>query len=172
MTISPLKKNKKGKGGPPSSAPKTLATAKFRERQALELRSAGKNYQQIADIMKMSLSGARKCVIRSLEYIQNEITEKAHEVRSLELGRLDLLLDVAMEAVIESKDLGAIDKVVKIMERRAKLLGLDQPTQMDILVSTPQQVREENRIKIVQVHPEMTDDEVESALTALDNMSQ
>jgi hypothetical protein len=45
-------------------------------------------------------------------------------VRDLELQRLDALYLKAWEAV-EEGDLPSIDRCLRIMERRAKLLGLD-----------------------------------------------
>ena len=55
--------------------------------------------------------------------------ENVDEVRTIELQRLDsLLFSIWPEA--QKGTLKAVDMVVKIMERRAKLLGLDAPTKL------------------------------------------
>jgi len=46
-------------------------------------------------------------------------------VRDLELQRLDDLYLIAYRAIIDGYDLAGIDRCLRIMERRSKLLGLD-----------------------------------------------
>src|SRR3990167_2042270 len=53
-------------------------------------------------------------------------TEKAEEIRAIETARLDVMLH-AIAAKVRSGDLPAIDRVLKIMDRRAALWGLDAP---------------------------------------------
>src|SRR5262249_1768295 len=52
---------------------------------------------------------------------------------SLDLHRLDGLLEVFYKRAIEKADCQAGLCVVKILERKAALLGLDQPTKLDIV---------------------------------------
>jgi hypothetical protein len=54
--------------------------------------------------------------------------EKAERPRDLEIRRLDALT-VALAPGIQSGDVRAILAAVRVMERRAKLLGLDGPQQ-------------------------------------------
>ena len=57
------------------------------------------------------------------------LQEPADELRTLELERLDrLLLGVWGQAAKGNQ--GAVDRALKIMERRARLLGLDAPTKV------------------------------------------
>jgi len=65
-------------------------------------------------------------VRRALAALKVETEEKAEEVRDLELRRLDKMLQIA-EAAAEGGDLAAIDRVIRIQERRSKYLGLDAP---------------------------------------------
>jgi hypothetical protein len=58
--------------------------------------------------------------------LRETLQEPADEVRQLELLRLDRYLSAIAEKV-DSGDLKAIDRALKIMERRSKLLGLDAP---------------------------------------------
>lgn len=99
-------------------------TALERQRQALELRKAGMGYEAIArQVGYASHSGAIKAVQTAM---QRTIQEPADELRALEVARLDdmlagLWVDARRGAV------GKIDRVLRIMERRATLLGLDAP---------------------------------------------
>lgn len=90
--------------------------------QALDLRRKGYSYVQIAAIMGYAYaSGAEKAVRRALKYV---IREPAEAVRKLELDRLDSMLQ-AIWPRVQRGDLLAMDRALRIEERRAKLLGLD-----------------------------------------------
>jgi hypothetical protein len=57
------------------------------------------------------------------------LQEPADELRKMELERLDRLL-LAVWGQAAKGNQGGIDRALKIMERRAKLLGLDAPTKV------------------------------------------
>lgn len=102
---------------------------KQKERDALELRTAGYGWQEIADELKYTnASGAWKAVDRLLAKV---IREPAEQLIALELRRLDDMLQ-AIYSLILAGNLGAIDRGLKIQERRAKLLGLDRPMKFDV----------------------------------------
>jgi len=77
---------------------------------------------------------AYKDVKRELDYIRNQIGEDASAVLTLELNRLDVMFE-AMYKQARKGNQGAIDRVLRIMERRAKLLGLDAPQRHDVAAS-------------------------------------
>jgi len=82
--------------------------------------------------MGCSKSAAYERVQRALAAIPAEAVD---EYRRLETDRLDTLLELAMRKV-ESEDKGflfAIDRVLAIMDRRAKLLGLDSPVKHEVI---------------------------------------
>jgi len=111
-------------------------TARERERRGLALRLEGKTYQQIARELGMSEAGAYKAVLRALTRLNEKIAEQADEVRRLELERLDrLLLGLWPQAARGNQ--GAVDRVLRIMERRARLLGLDAPNALDLRATSP-----------------------------------
>jgi DNA-binding Lrp family transcriptional regulator len=88
--------------------------------QALQLRASGATYKQIAAALGVSEPTAWRLVQRESESI---IRESAAQVLELELTRLDRLqMAVWPEAI--NGDAQAIDRVLKIMDMRAKLLGL------------------------------------------------
>lgn len=96
-------------------------------RQALALRAQGRTYRQIADEMNWASTASAHEAVR--EGLREVIREPATEVLAIELQRLDYLLVAAMALVraAPSTSLAAIDRVLRIMERRAALMGLDRP---------------------------------------------
>jgi len=100
--------------------------------QALKLRNLGMSYQAIADHMGCSKPTAYARCQRALAAIPAEAVD---EYRRIEGQRLDLLLEVAMEKALsnEKGSLFAIDRVLAIQERRARLLGLDAPVKTEVI---------------------------------------
>lgn len=93
-----------------------------KERQTLELRRAGVSFDDIANRVGYNDRGAaHKAYKRALA---RTLQEPAAEIRELEQDRLDRL-QVAVWAKALRGDLGAVDRVLRIFERRARLLGLD-----------------------------------------------
>jgi hypothetical protein len=104
-----------------------------KDRKALELRARGLTYDRIAEELGYSdRSGGRKAVERALARTMQDAGDAA---RGVELDRLDRLLErwwpIAMETEMPSMLTRATDAVLKIMERRAKYLGLDQAPNVD-----------------------------------------
>lgn len=109
------------------------AAALAREEEALTWRQTGLSYREIGKRMGISGEGARKCVVRAMDRLRPVVEERAEEVRELELARLDIATQGLMPKV-EDGNAQAVDKLVKVMERRARLLGLDAPTKSQINV--------------------------------------
>lgn len=127
------------------------ATAE-RDAEAARMRANGSTYDQIATALGFSTrTNARRAIQRALAAT---VREPADELRQLELVRLDALwveatkvmtaehLTVNHGKVVEVdgvplKDdgpvLSAIDRLLKIMERRAKLVGLDAPAKVQVM---------------------------------------
>jgi len=116
--------------GKPSKNSKQMARGAATEREALELRKAGATYHQIADRMGISVSGAHAAVTRALKALREETSEEAQSVRQLEIDRLDAMLLGCWEKARRG-DAAAIDRVLRIQERRSKYLGLDAPTKTE-----------------------------------------
>ena len=100
--------------------------------KALELRKRGLNYTQIGKKLGCSRSTACRYVLSELENLADKCREEAAHVRDLELQRLDDLYLIAYRAIIRGNDLAGIDRCLRIMERRAKLLGLDAAQKVDV----------------------------------------
>jgi len=59
-----------------------------------------------------------------------QIQERAKELLALELSRLDQMMQ-ALWPKARRGHLGAIDRVLRVMERRSRYLGLDAPTKLE-----------------------------------------
>jgi hypothetical protein len=132
--------------------------AREKDAQALELRRRGLTYRQIAERMKWA---NQKSAWEAVQHaLKDAIAEPAAEVKRIELDRLDeymrhalrvlaaphyaisqkgevvFLLDAASGAQKPVMDdapvLAAIDRLLKISERRARLLGLDAPRRIEV----------------------------------------
>lgn len=102
------------------------AQGAVREEQALELRRAGASYRDIARALGVTTSNAHKYVRRAIGRQLTRVDELSAEVRQLELDRLDRLLR-GIWPQASGGNLQAIDRVLRIMERRAGILGTDAP---------------------------------------------
>ena len=102
-----------------------------RQVQAVELRKSGLGFQDIADRLGYAgPSGAHKAVMSVLRKIMQEPTD---ELRKLELERLDAMLNALWPAIMR-KDAytpRTVEVALKVMDRRAALLGLDAPKQVE-----------------------------------------
>lgn len=95
---------------------------------ALDYRLQGWSYSKIAAAMGLSVPYVHKLVRRRLK---EKVSEKAEQVRNVELLRLDKLWVHAYSGLVSTPDedgvvnKDAVDACLKIMKRRAELLGLD-----------------------------------------------
>lgn len=97
--------------------------------QALELRKEGYAYNVIADKLGYKSKGtAWAAVNRALKQTRQE---PADEVRKLEVERLDALYKAMYPQALKGNQ-GAVDRCLRIAERRAKLLGLDAPEKQEV----------------------------------------
>jgi DNA-binding CsgD family transcriptional regulator len=97
-----------------------------RQLQALELRRQGKRYEEIAEALGVSISSAWRLVHRAYKRSVKLADEEAEMQRQLDLQRLDVAL-AAIWPAVQAGELAAIDRLVSILGRRARLLGLDRP---------------------------------------------
>jgi DNA-directed RNA polymerase subunit K/omega len=98
--------------------------------QALDLRRAGHSYAAISGKLGISKSSAHQLVQESLEDARRQIAASADELRSEEIARLDGMLAKLYPKAARG-DVAAVDRVLRIGERRAKLLGLEAPVRIE-----------------------------------------
>jgi len=103
--------------------------------EAAKLRIMGLTYAQIAQRMGCSAGAAHKYVKRAAEGYELQAAEAIETQRKLETARLDHAMTVVMSQIARlaqstKPNPAAIDQLVRISERRAKLLGLDAATEV------------------------------------------
>ena len=98
--------------------------ARVKAAQAMTLRMEGMTFEEIArQLGYAGKQGAYDAVRRSLREV---IREPAEELIRLDLERLDVLWGPQYSNA-QSGDVQAMAACMKIMERRARMLGLDTP---------------------------------------------
>jgi hypothetical protein len=97
--------------------------------KALTLRKAGVSYQSIADTLGYKTAGGAWVAVKA--GLKKTLVEPADELRTLEIARLDDYLK-AIANHVSAGNLTAIDRALKIQQRRAALLGLDMPAKVDV----------------------------------------
>lgn len=106
--------------------------------EMLELRKQGWTYQAIGDQYGITAPSAYQRVKKALHDL---VVEPAEEVRQIELGKLDRA-EKAISAKVEAGDTRAIDSMLRIMERRARYMGLDAPVKVeaDVVIAEAEQM--------------------------------
>lgn len=133
-----------------------------RRNRILKLRRQGFTYDQMSEALaegadggepfEITASGCQSAVTRYVDELRREDAESVEVVKHIENERLErmfkrLELDASKDdPAVRSR---AIRSQLKVMERRAKLLGLDEPAQLDVsgtvnhqLVADPDHVRQ------------------------------
>lgn len=105
-----------------------------REKIAMQMRLGGATYEQIAKKLDVSTAAAYKIISRVIKRNRDAADESCEQVKEVELARLDVLTQRMMQEIIDKKGdaMAATDRVLRIMQRRAALLGLDAATKTDV----------------------------------------
>lgn len=98
------------------------------EQTVLQLRQRGYSYAEVAQACGCSVAGAHKACARAMARLEQQCDDEARDLRRLQLLRLEHAL-VQLAPQIEEGQLGAIDRLVRVLERQARLLGLVSPEQ-------------------------------------------
>ena len=105
--------------------------SRMRGQQAIKLRMAGATLDDIARQLEFkSAAGAYKSVMRELHATAQDMGEGTEAVRQLELRLLDQMQFPLWSQVLAG-DIAATTTALRIQERRASLLGLDAPKQIE-----------------------------------------
>jgi len=105
-----------------------------KERNVFRYRQAGWTFDRIANVLGYSHpSGAHAAFKRALERIKDE--SLANEMRELHRFRLEAALS-AIWPEVQKGNLQAIDRMLKILDRDAKLYGLDMPIKSEVEVTS------------------------------------
>jgi hypothetical protein len=107
-----------------------MSAADDRDDYILQETLNGKSARAIGKQLRCTTGEINSTLDRVLPQIDNEARMR-HIV--LDLQRLEQLLAVFLKRAIEDKDQPSGMLCVKILERKAALLGLDQPTKLDVV---------------------------------------
>jgi hypothetical protein len=117
-----------GKARPSRITPAVLE----KEAQVLKLRRVGFTFDLIAKELGYShASGAQKAYVNACKRI---VRSDVEEIRKEEQDRLDIAQTAIWQGVLRG-DVPSVSALIRIMERRARLLGLDMPTKQQIEVT-------------------------------------
>jgi hypothetical protein len=142
---------------PRPNAPRVDAAE--RDAAALELRAGGASFREIANQLGVSVSTAWECVDRGLAATRQEPSSKLRTLERERLNRLTVQAVQVLQArhavvsagkIVRGDDgqplvdhgptLAAINTLTRLMERRARLEGLDAPVKVDAQVLTVDQM--------------------------------
>jgi DNA-binding CsgD family transcriptional regulator len=116
-----------GRNGSPGGS----IAVRERERVAVELRVQGYSYAEIGDRLGVSRKMASRIVNRAMDRV---LREPVGQLIDLELARLDALWQAMWPRALRGSARHA-EVCVRICERRARLLGLDQPAKLEMRMS-------------------------------------
>lgn len=99
-----------------------------KRKHVVELRRAGHGWDEVAKQAGYASRGAAYTAFTLA--LKEVVREPTRELVELELQRLDALF-LAMYPLAKGGDYQAADRCIRIMERRAKLTGLDAPERIE-----------------------------------------
>lgn len=106
-------------------------TAAEKKLEIMRLRRDGYTFREIGQELNCTPQYCHRVITECLEKLATKYVNAAAQLRELEAERLDRAHRAAWPKAIKG-DLRAIDRVLKIMERRAKLYGLDAPQKREL----------------------------------------
>lgn len=110
---------------------KSKATRAERENIVFEMRKAGATFEKIGAALGVSAQRVHQIFERKLREVRTQTSQNAELLRALEMQRLDDLQSFLWDKA-KKGNATAIDRILKIMERRARLEGLDAPQRIGL----------------------------------------
>ena len=146
-------KVKRRKRGNPRGEPQWKENKAVRVAKEVELRIKGMSFQRIADLVGISVPVVYKDIKEAFKKVDKDLIEKADHLRTVELTRLDRLLEIVEEGYrlkkkkktygrgakkttieIEGRDISLTEFImayIRIMDRRSRYIaGLDVPKEV------------------------------------------
>lgn len=111
----------------PATVQDDAASAEL-SRRCLELRLAGGTLEAIGETVGLHKSNVSRRIKAALADIPKE---EADELRAIENERLNVM-QTAIWRKVRQGEYGAVDRALRISERRSKLNGLDAPQRVDV----------------------------------------
>jgi hypothetical protein len=101
----------------------TMVQAEYRKARSVELAMQGMSYDDIASELGYANRGTAWRVVSKA--LTKRVDSAVDEYRQMELARLDAL-QVALWSKAMDGDVRSVDAILRIIDRRIRLLGLDQ----------------------------------------------
>jgi hypothetical protein len=133
----PPKAKKRRKRSPKQQA--TELGIELRREKAAKLKLAGWTVRDIAAHLKCSIGTVASDIAAVFERVRDTADGAIDRAKAISLARLDVATKGIWPSV-ESGDLDAVDRLVKLEGRRAKLEGLDAPARSHIEMSLEQEL--------------------------------
>lgn len=139
----------------------TVLVARHKEIMACRLKMQGKDYEYIA--RRCGYQNGFKAAEAVRDAMKRIPMDSVEDLRDLELKRLDMLQDIAWRRLKiltnvkkiklvggsrRNDPLDPIPVILKIMERRAKLVGLDAPERHNVLFEEAQKISDQTGIPV------------------------
>lgn len=119
-----------------SAAVATDLTQLERRAQAVDLAKTGQPYRAIGAALGVNASTVARDIAAWAAETKPSV-EATEELRKLQLEEINGLA-VKLWAKLDGEDyLSVVDRLVKLMERKARLMGLDMPTQVQVGLNLP-----------------------------------
>jgi hypothetical protein len=99
------------------------------QRKCLDMRVAGASYEQISDGLGIGVASAWRHVNTGLALSRKVSAETADKVRAMELRRIDAIV---VSLWPRRSDPRTADTILRAMDRRATLEGLDAPQKVEV----------------------------------------
>lgn len=137
--------------------------------KAIEYRIQGLTYDEIAKRCGVTPTRCIQVVIRYMEEMRQHNAQESKTIRDMELKRLDLLLSKYWTRALKGH-MDSATMALKILERRAKYIGIDTPIQVQISRAPPQFHGKSARDLIAMVQsklsPELLDKKIDDSGSA------
>jgi hypothetical protein len=123
-----------------ATRPENKIDTKRRRKLVLKLRKEGLLYREIAGRVREQFGADElpngydaayvgKDLRRALQNVESDLETEARDMLRMELRRLNELQAAMWSKAMQGEE-GAVDRILNVMQRRAKYLGLDEPDEI------------------------------------------
>ena len=126
--------------------PGQLEAIAQRRVRAFELRKAGASYREIGRELGVDVHTAHSDIAAELAALRETAVGEATGLRALELERLDGMI-AGLWPQVRTGSAPAVAALVRVSERRSRLLGLDAPTSLRTEVTGSLSVEAQTQLK-------------------------
>lgn len=93
--------------------------------RAVELRREGKTFVEIATALGISRTRAFQLVTEAIDETNDLLVTETKKLRQRQQDRIAALVKALWKKATKDGQVGAVDRVIKLLEREARLAGLD-----------------------------------------------